>query len=115
MKHLTSVYESTKKVCIWMVELRKFEPHMEYVKNHLLYLFESWNRKKRLTWDVFEERSNVGAVELVYNLEMQCLVAYHHVCYSMYSIRTLHGRLLHWKGYEETNYPANTNLCYPVS
>ena len=71
IKHLAPIYESTKS--IWMVELRKFEPHLEYINNP----FES---RGHWDWDIFEERSSVGLIESVY-LEIQCLVTYHHVCF----------------------------------
>ena len=71
---------------IWMVELRKFEPHLEFIKN---LLFRNKKRKEsfsfatyclrtqELTWDHLEKSSNIGLMESVY-LEIQCLVALHH-------------------------------------
>ena len=64
---------------IWMVELRKFEPHLEFIENAL---FRNRKRKRRqeLTWDNLEESSNIAVMESVY-LEIQCLAAFHHTLY----------------------------------
>ena len=74
---------------IWMVELRKFEPHLDFIKNSLLRnkkLKRSFSfafyclRTQELTWDNLEKSSNIGLLESVY-LEIQCLVAFHHTLY----------------------------------
>ena len=74
---------------IWMEELRKFEPHLEFIENSL---FRNRKRKRRfsfasyclqrqeLTWDNLEESSNIGLMESIY-LEIQCLAAFHHTWY----------------------------------
>ena len=73
--------------CIWMVELRKFEPHLKFIENSLfrnrkrkwrVFSFAEYcPRRQELTWDNLEESSNIGVMESVY-LEIQCLAAFHH-------------------------------------